>query len=67
MNSMSNETNWNAGNAWTSAHVVVDPGHIDLEPLAEHTRKARRVRHELLITGAALTALLYAGLAILFG
>ena len=60
MNCLSNDFNWAGSTGWNDTHCVLLPENVDLEPLSENELANRSHRRDLLVTGTALTALLYA-------
>lgn len=65
MNCLSNDANWAGTTGWNDAHLEANSNAVELEPMSPEEVNDRRKRREVLVTGTALTALLFAVLAIL--
>jgi hypothetical protein len=65
MNCLSNDTNWANDAGWNTTHTISDAERISMEPIAIDQLRKRYARRELIISGSALTALIYLVLALL--
>jgi hypothetical protein len=65
MNCLSNETGWASASDWNAPYRLNDFPEVCIEPLPVKSFEEKRSRRDLLITGSALTAVLYAVLTLL--